>query len=309
MATVKLTPIPVGMDFKEFTNKYLDFVAVRYIPKTYKEKKLEAKMLLGFIGQDDILTEKITTELISDYLLFRASAVSNHASNRSRKNLLAQWNWGQKVLDLPSNPVARLGRLPHTTANQYTPPEHDVLKVLAATTGQDRIIIELYLQTAARRAEIFNLKWDDVNLERRTVTLKTRKSRDGSWKPRTVAITQRMADSLKKIWDTRKFPDVPNVFVDLREGPHYGQPYSVRRLMLKILCNKVKVKPFGFHALRRFVATTLNDNPKIRTKFIQELLGHSSQSTTERYLANIVSDGHAGAEIMDEVILGLSNIT
>lgn len=89
---------------------------------------------------------------------------------------------------------------------------------------------------------------------------------------------------------TRKFKDSPYVFVDDHRGPNYGKPYKVRRLFLKSLCKKAGVKPFGFHALRRYVASVLADTHKVSTKQIQRILRHKSLHTTERYIKNINQD-------------------
>lgn len=56
------------------------------------------------------------------------------------------------------------------------------------------------------------------------------------------------------------------------------------------LCVKAKVQPFGFHALRRYVASVLADTHKVSAKRIQRILRHKSLSTTERYIQNINDD-------------------
>ena len=52
------------------------------------------------------------------------------------------------------------------------------------------------------------------------------------------------------------------------------------------LCKRAGVKKFGFHALRRFVASVL-DSKNVPLKQIQLILGHSKPTTTDRYLADI----------------------
>ena len=59
---------------------------------------------------------------------------------------------------------------------------------------------------------------------------------------------------------------------------------------MKSLCERARVKPFGFHALRRYVASILDDKFKVSIKKIQIILGHSNQATTERYLYHIHGD-------------------
>jgi integrase len=51
-----------------------------------------------------------------------------------------------------------------------------------------------------------------------------------------------------------------------------------------------KVRKLGYHALRKYVASILDDKYKASRKSIQKLLRHKKESTTERYLYQIHSD-------------------
>ena len=63
------------------------------------------------------------------------------------------------------------------------------------------------------------------------------------------------------------------------------------------LCKRAGVKQFGFHALRRFVASVL-DSKNVPLKQIQLILGHSRPTTTDRYLDNL----HQGQKVfMDRI--------
>lgn len=53
---------------------------------------------------------------------------------------------------------------------------------------------------------------------------------------------------------------------------------------------RAEVKEFGFHALRRYVASVLADEHKVSAKTIQRILRHKSVTTTERYIQNINRD-------------------
>ncbi len=53
---------------------------------------------------------------------------------------------------------------------------------------------------------------------------------------------------------------------------------------IKALCMRAGVEPFGFHAMRRYVASVLADEHKVSAKRIQRILRHKNISTTERYI-------------------------
>jgi integrase len=59
---------------------------------------------------------------------------------------------------------------------------------------------------------------------------------------------------------------------------------------METLCKRAGVKVFGFHALRRYVASVLADTHKVSAKTIQRILRHKNVTTTERYIQNINRD-------------------
>ena len=278
-------------DFVQFSEKYLDLAQGQVSKDTHDDKVRVTKRFLKHLGTNLPVME-ITPEHLSNYLLAQAKERSANAANKDRKELHSMWNWGMAILDLSTNPVGKVKKFRHETARPYVPPERDVLKMLAATEGVDRVFLECYLQAGARQSEIFKLAWDDVNFEKRTITLTTRKTKDGTPKRKTLKLDQNdsLWDLLKWWWKNRIFREDPHVFVDDHPGPHYGKPYLVRRRLTKSLCERARIRPFGFHALRHFVASMLADKHRESTPTIQRILGHERLSTTDRYVQRISSD-------------------
>ena len=234
---------------------------------------------------------EITAELIQSYLDERAKEQSGNAYNKDRKNLLAMWNWGEDILGFLSNPLAKIKKYPWDRQQQYVPPTEDVLKVLVVAKRGDLVLLYCYIMTGARRSEIFRWIWhEDINFQRREYRLGTRKTKDGSMEYEWFPMADDLYDELMWWWQNRPIKDTPYVFVNTWPGPHYGQPFKVRRRFLKGLCQTAGVKPFGFHALRAFFASVLADEHKVSAKRIQRLLGHKNLRTTERYIRNINQD-------------------
>lgn len=280
-------PTRTVMDWLTFSNSYLDEAKLRFTPKVFQEKLSLCKRVIEFWGNP--ATAEITPEMVRQYLNSRAQ-VSASRFNKDRKNLLAMWTWGVNILDLPSNPVAKLKNLPHDGAPQYTPPTEDIIKVLTVTTREERIFLNCYLQTGARRSEIFRWTWlEDINFERKEVRLGTRKTKDGSMEYEWLPMSAELYRELWSWWKDRPVKDSPFVFVST-SNRHFGRPFTTRRRFMAGLCKRAGVPEFGFHALRRYVASVLADTHKVSAKTIQRILRHKNVTTTERYIHNINRD-------------------
>lgn len=292
-------PTPGDMELRIFFSKYLDFAEPRFSKKVFEEKRSLLVTLSGRWG-GGLPVKDVTVDMVALYLEERAKAVSGNAANKDRKNLLALWNWGMKRHDLQANPVSKVDRFKHDRETQYTPTEKDVLKVLAVATRDEKVMLIAYLRTAARRSEIFRWTWaDDINFEKREVRLGTRKTSDGSMSYEWLPMNKTLYDDLWWLWNNRKFKESPFVFVDDHPGPNYGKPFVVRRKFMKGLCKRAGVKEFGFHAMRRHVASVLADTHKISSKTIQRILRHKNVTTTERYIQNINHDLSPVMDLLD----------
>jgi len=86
-----------------------------------------------------------------------------------------------------------------------------------------------------------------------------------------------------------------------KENKWVEGPYKSRKRLLRGLCNKVKVKPFGFHALRHFGASVL-ENANVNIGSIQRLLGHERRTTTEVYLHSIGESEREAMNVFEQIV-------
>jgi len=307
----------LGMDLLTFCTKYLD-ESEKFVPRTYQEKQSLTRRILKCWGPDTPVLE-ITPEKIDSYLKSRAKygnkkqkshklSSSGNAMNKDRKNLMAMWNWGIRILDSMKrmeNPVQDIERRPHDRKTQYVPPPEDVFKVLAAATKEERVFLSCYLHTAARRSEIFHLTWsDDINLEQRLIRLGSRKNRSGDMIYEWMPMNEELHKSLAWWWKNRPVRNAVHVFVhDDPLHTNYGKPYTQRRRILRSLCKRAGVRYFSYHALRRFVASVLADRHKVSSKQIQRFLRHKNLRTTELYIHSLTDDLRQTADLLSETNL------
>jgi integrase/recombinase XerC len=155
------------------------------------------------------------------------------------------------------------------------------IKLKSALDIRDRAILEVFYSTGIRVSELVGLNWSDVDFELGIVRVLGKGSKE-----RIVPIGEMALDALRGYSiEARKKWNLPckgenAVFLNHRGGRITAR--SVARLVekhLKEVGIPVKVSP---HGLRHTFAThLLNSGADLRV--IQEMLGHASLSTTQRY--------------------------
>ncbi len=145
---------------------------------------------------------------------------------------------------------------------------------------RDRAILELLYATGLRVGELVSLRLDDLDVGSQMVRVKGKGGKErmvpfGAKAHETLSRWLRASAELR-----RKRQDADAVFLNLRGGPLTDR--SVRRILerrLREAAVQARVSP---HALRHSFAThLLGAGADLRS--IQELLGHASLSTTQRY--------------------------
>lgn len=287
-------PHTTGMAFVPTYEEYLDYAKVRFSHKTYVEKVYVGKRLIAFAGER--LLPEITTKIIHDFLLNSAEKSTNNRSNRDRKNLLAFWAWCDRIHGIEGNPVARCQKLPHNRKAQFVPMESEIKQILMVCTRKERVFLNCYLQTAARRSSVFRWKWnEDIDFVLRQVRVGHSKNKDGSREYIWLPMTNELEEDLRW-WRKNQVIRSEHVWV-CEEGPYSGQPYTYRHKFLKGMCKRAGSPKMGFHALRRFAATRLAQSGIAMTT-IQRILGHKALSTTERYLGRVNEDLRSAMELL-----------
>lgn len=146
---------------------------------------------------------------------------------------------------------------------------------------RDNAIIHLFLHCGLRRAELINLKINDLKFDNNTFTIlgKGNKERTGYLDSSTKdAISKYLSirDEFKPIKKYEQYLFISRNLEPLR-------PESVRKLIKKAYSKiDLDTKKYSTHTLRHTCATLLYRNgTNIRT--IQELLGHSTIEVTKIY--------------------------
>jgi integrase len=202
----------------------------------------------------------------------------------------------QAVMDglIPRN-IADAVKAPQAHKIEVTPLTPAEVKVLLSAASGDRLetLYITAIHTGLRRSELLGLKWTDIDLDARTLSVQRSLDRDGTFNPpkrnksrRTVKLTAQAAEALKghrarqneerlqlgSLWE-----DWGLVFPN-RSGKPMNADYLYHRGFRPLL-ERAELSGFTFHSLRHTCATLLlskNVNPKI----VSEMLGHATISQT-----------------------------
>ncbi len=145
-----------------------------------------------------------------------------------------------------------------------------------------RNIINFAFYTGCRLSEIINLRWQNVNLEKKMLTIGDEKFQTKTRQSRDIPICKQIYPMLDSMYSARLISPLPTAFVFTKgNGFRYNSDYVSKSF--KKLCRELKLdERIHFHTLRHsFTSHLIIGNVNIYT--ISKLLGHSSVKTTEIY--------------------------
>jgi integrase len=234
---------------------------------------------------------KLTPQFAHEYLADINDRRGPHVANKARKHILAAWNWGVDFIDgFPDQlyPFRKVRPFQAESRDRYVPPDEDIIRVLNLAKGQDALMLATFIQTGARRGELFRLTWADVDLEARQIRLIDHKGGQGTSRARWLGIDENLAEALAR-WKEERPAKVENVFMQVQdyhmEGSQpvrVGDCFTSRAHFLPTLCKRAGVKPFGFHALRHKGAAIVFQGKGLNEA--QIFMGHYRATTTDRYV-------------------------
>jgi integrase/recombinase XerC len=238
-------------------------------------------------GGEEIPPDAITTDHIRSYLSEAMRTLSRATVQRRLFAIKAFFRW-RETMASPASPASPARALRSPRTQRRLPailPEDDVRRLIEADSEdggpaalRDRAILETLYSSGLRVSELVGLNWRDLDDEVGMVLVRSGKGN----KDRMVPIGEPALDALKawrrampKAWEL----DGP-VITNLRGGR------LTTRAVENILAQRIVAAGLGSsitpHGLRHCFAThMLNAGADLRS--IQEMLGHASLATTQRY--------------------------
>lgn len=263
----------------EWLNAYLDFARDRCVSIVYYQKKRCARILLENIGRDTPVTEIIPAHVLAT-MTIAARMWRAGTANLLRKHMSAAWKWGATYHGLPErNPFAVVQPFAADRKPRRVPTEAEFHAACAAATERDKRFLMACLHTAARKGELFRLRWNEVDFERGIILLGTRKRKGGGMEYDPIPMTKILRELLLE--QRREGLNMEYVFCHVN-----GKPYTTRERLLKRICKRAEIAHFSLHGIRHLTASILA-REGIPMQQIQHILRHKQLATTERYISQI----------------------
>lgn len=211
-----------------------------------------------------------------------------------------EWEW------INQNPITKIKKYEEPRGRVRFLSDDEREKLLTVCKDADNpylyLVVVMALSTGARKNEILNLKWDDIDFGRGQIVLHETKNGE-----RRVIPLQGHAMSLMYAHSKVRILGCPYVFPsDIvkrnKEGKPIYMPMDTRRAW-EYAIRRAGIENFRFHDLRHSAASYLAMNGASLVE-IAEVLGHKTLSMVKRYAH--LSEAHTSGIVakMNEKIFG-----
>lgn len=182
--------------------------------------------------------------------------------------IATKWGW---LRDNPARKVEKLQEPKGRTRFLSDAERNALLDACKASTDPNiYLVVVLALSTGMRAGEIGNLKWEQVDLARKRITLTDTKNNETRVIPLVGMAHDLMKAHIRRI-------DTPYVFA----GRFKNRPATFR-IAWEAAVQSANLDDFHFHDLRHTAASYLAMNGATLSE-LSEILGHKSLSMVKRY--------------------------
>ncbi len=275
-----------SLTLTEFSATYIeDYAKARNKRGAWKRKQVSLRSLGKVLGKYDL--DAITPAHLHNYVRKRKAAmVSDATINRDLSTLKHLLSYAEECGVIQVNPVKKFRNLKESRTERARFTEDQIQRVIGAVRSDCRPIFMFIDETGCRRGEALSLQHWQVQEESRLVVFnEDTKSR----KYRYVPLTEAALEAVKAL---PPLEDCPYVFYYLETRTRWAEcrdAWEKAREAANLPDLQVK-------DLRRHYAIKLAENGADMHD-IQQVLGHTSVATTERYYAQF-SPRHSAKKIL-----------
>lgn len=244
--------------------------------KTVKSYMFHNQKFLDFIKKSP---DEVTTDDVKEYL-GHLMVDKNHKPSSVNLTLCTLRFFYSKILEKDIFKKIASPKLEKKIPTVLSREEIRRMLETAKKKRKQRILLELMYSSGLRVSEAVNMKVDELDLTEKIGKVSSGKGK----KDRLIIISNELIKHLGVYLRRRakKFPENPYLFPSSVKKESHITVRQAQKIINKIAWNAGIRKRVFCHALRSSFATHLLENGT-DIRVIQELLGHSNLSTTERY--------------------------
>ena len=245
-------------------------------------------------NHEQLLLEEINYSQVRSWIVILVeNKIANKSINRKISSLKSYYKFLLKIKQIEFNPLSKHKSLKVPKKVQIPFSEKELTNVLEKEliendfeSIRNKLIIELFYATGIRRAELINLKTN--NIDKHNKTLKVLGKRN---KERIIPLLDCTIDLLHIYKEERNklvLLQNPDVLILSKKGKILSETFVYRMInsYFSTVSEKVKKSP---HVLRHTFATHLLNNGADLNS-VKELLGHASLSSTQIYTHSSLSE-------------------
>ena len=225
----------------------------------------------------------VTTDQLRGFLARRSDDVGNRSLGRTVSAVRSFFSHMRRAGHRSDNPASELGvpKFPRELPRYLS--EKDLSRIFESTDSSDEfetrdlVLLELLYGSGLRAAESVALDWADVSFEKKRALIRSGKGN----RDRVVPLSRAACRALRRLEAVQTTTGGTSraIFRNRRGGRLAVR--SVERIVHAVM-RKHDLPPINPHALRHSCATHLLDSGA-DLRSIQDLLGHASLTTTQKY--------------------------
>jgi integrase len=252
--------------FEEFACEYLKHL--KATRRWWKGEVSRMKSLVRHFGKMPL--SEISTYDVEKYKEKRRKKLSGSGMNRefallkSMLNRASEWGFAKIAL----NPVSKVGYFPERQVERILTND-EARRLIDASNASLRPVVVTALNTGMRRGEILDMRWTNVDFDRRFIRVERSKNN----RSRKVPINSTLTAELSRLHAS----GTPFVFMQ-----RAGERLKSIATAFATACRHSGLGHVRFHDLRHTFATNLVMNG-VDLVTVKEILGHSDISMTVRY--------------------------